>query len=158
LAVILTLMGIWFNPNMNKTTVPVVVSRFIDAPPQRVYDAWLIPQNASKWLFATPTGHMIRAEIEPKVGGRFRFTDRRDGEDVDHVGKFVELLPSRRVAFTFTVPRYSKEETLVRVDISAKGKGTKIVLTHEGVLPELSAKTMEGWMRILDGLSKEVSA
>jgi len=142
---------------MNKTTVPVVVARFIDAPPQRVYDAWLIPQNASKWLFATPTGRMIRAEIEPKVGGRFRLTDRRDGVDVDHVGKFVELLPGKRVAFTFTVPLYSKEETLVRVDLSPKGKGTKVVLTHEGVLPEYSAKTMDGWTKILDGLAKETT-
>ena len=151
-------MGNWFNPNMNKTTVPVVVSRFIDAPLQRVYDAWLIPQNASKWLFATPTGHMIRAEIDPTVGGKFRFTDRRDGDDVDHVGKFLELLPSRRIVFTFTVPKYSKEETLVRVDFSAKGKGTKVLLTHDGVLPEGSAKTMEGWTKILDGLAKEVTA
>lgn len=142
---------------MNKMTAPVVVSRFIDAPPQRVYDAWIIPQNASKWLFATPTGRMLRAEIDPKVGGKFRFTDRRDGQDVDHVGQYLELVPARKIAFTFTVPKYANEETVVRVDISPKGSGTKIVLTHEGVLPEWSARTMDGWTKMLEGLAKETS-
>ena len=143
---------------MNKTTVPVVVSRFIDAPPQRVYDAWLIPQNASKWLFATPTGHMIKAEIDAHAGGRFLFIDRREGENVEHAGEYLELVPGRRVVFTFMVPKYSKESTTVRVEISPRGKGSKVVLTHEGVLPERSAKTMEGWMKILEGLAQETTA
>lgn len=149
---------IWFNPNMEKTTAPVVVSRFIDAPPRRVYDAWLIPQNASKWLFATPTGRMVRAEVDPRVGGKFVFTDRRDGEDVEHTGEFLELVPDRRIVFSFKVPKHSPEPTTVRVDISADGTGTKVVLTHEGVLPEYSVRTMEGWTKILDGLAKETTA
>jgi uncharacterized protein YndB with AHSA1/START domain len=142
---------------MNKMTVPVLVSRFIDAPPQRIYDAWLIPQNASKWLFATPTGKIVRAEIDPRVGGKFVFTDRRDGEDVDHVGEFLELKPGKLIVFSFMVPKYSKETTTVRVDISPRGKGSKVLLTHEDVLPEYAAKTMEGWTQMLEGLAKETA-
>lgn len=48
---------------MTKTTVAVVVNKIIFAPPQRVYDAWLIPQNASKWLFATPSLHLQGAQV-----------------------------------------------------------------------------------------------
>jgi uncharacterized protein YndB with AHSA1/START domain len=143
---------------MNKMTVPVLVSRFIDAPPQRIYDAWLIPQNASKWLFATPTGKMVRAEIDPRVGGKFILTDRRDGEDVDHVGEYLELKPGRLIVFSFAVPKCSKETTTVRVDISPRGKGCKVLLTHEDVLPEDAARTMEGWTKILEGLAKETTA
>lgn len=143
---------------MSKTTVAVVVSKIIFAPPQRVYDAWLIPQNASKWLFATPTGHLIRAETDPRVGGEFRFTDRRDGEDVEHVGKYLELLPGKRIVFTFTVPKYSNEETTVRVEIQPEGKGSKVTLTHQGVAPEDAAATMEGWSKMLRGLAKEATS
>ena len=142
---------------MNKTTVPVVVSRYIDAPPQRVYDAWLIPQNASKWLFATPTGHMIRAEIDPRIGGKFTLTDKRNSDEVEHTGRFLELLPGHRIVFSYTVPKFSKEATAVRVEISPKGKGSKVTLTVEDVPPELSARTMDGWTQILNGLAKETT-
>ena len=54
-----------------------VVRRF-DASAERVFDAWLDPNTAGKWLFATESGQMVRVEIDPRVGGSFNFT-RRDG-------------------------------------------------------------------------------
>ncbi|MDO8757393.1 MAG: SRPBCC family protein [Elusimicrobiota bacterium] len=143
---------------MTRTTVAVVVNKTIFAPPQRVYDAWLIPQNASKWLFATPTGHMIRAETDPRVGGEYHFTDRRDGHDVDHTGKYVELLPGKRLIFTFKVPAQSSDETTVCVELKGEGKGTRLTLTHQGVAPEYAAPTAEGWSKMLQGLAKEATS
>jgi uncharacterized protein YndB with AHSA1/START domain len=79
----------------------VIVTRRFDFPIERVFDAWLDPERASKFLFATPTGTMVRAEIDARVGGSFNFTDRRDGEDVEHVGTYLEMDRPRRLAFTF---------------------------------------------------------
>ena len=63
-----------------------VTHSFIPAPEQ-VFDAWLDPSIAGRFLFATRTGEMIRVEIEPKVGGQFTFVDRRpDMGDVLHTG------------------------------------------------------------------------
>jgi len=107
---------------MDKATVPITVTKFIEAPAQRIYDAWLIPSNASKWLFATPTGEMVRVEIEPRVGGKFVFTDRRDGQDVEHIGEFLELEPGRKLAFKFKVPKYSDEFSTVRMAIFPPGR------------------------------------
>jgi uncharacterized protein YndB with AHSA1/START domain len=140
---------------MKKKPVLVTVSTVIEAPPRRIYDAWLIPQNASKWLFATPTGEMVRADIEPRVGGTFTLTDRRDGEDIVHTGRYLELVPGKRLMFTFKVPKYSKEETTVRVEITPQSGGCRVVLNHQGVPADQAEAAREGWTKMLEALARE---
>jgi uncharacterized protein YndB with AHSA1/START domain len=132
----------------------VRVTRRFDATPERVFDAWLDPALASRFLFGTPTGRMVRAEIDPHVGGRFTFTDRRDGEDIDHVGEYLEIDRPRRLVFSFSVPAFSAEPTVVRLEITPLGDGCELVLTHEGVLPDYVEQTKGGWGMILDGLGR----
>ncbi|MDD5304162.1 MAG: SRPBCC domain-containing protein, partial [Elusimicrobia bacterium] len=78
---------------MNSALAPVIVSRYIDAPPQRIFDAFLIPENAGRGLFSTPAGKIFRAEIDPRVGGKFLFTDRRAAQDLAHSGEYLALVP-----------------------------------------------------------------
>src|ERR1700694_1259611 len=96
---------------------PVTVTRRFDFPIERVFDAWLDPVRAGKFLFATPTGKMVRVEIDARVGGAFTFTDRRDGEDVEHIGTYLEIDRPRRLVFTFAVPKYSGQFTRVSIDL-----------------------------------------
>jgi uncharacterized protein YndB with AHSA1/START domain len=135
-------------------TVTVKVSRRFKASPERVFDAWLDPAMARKFLFATPTGQVVKAEIDARVGGRFLIVDRRDGEDVGHEGEYLEIDRPRRLRFTFGVPKYSKEHSRVSIDIAALDGGCELTLTHEGVLAEYADKTPEGWDMIFDGLAK----
>src|SRR4051794_27767885 len=129
------------------------VSRHFDAAAERVFDAWLDPGRAGKWLFATPTGQMVRVEIDARIGGCFRFVDRRDGVDVEHVGEYLEIDRPKRLVFTFAVPQFSAEFTRVTIDIVAALRGCDLTLTHENVLPEYANGTVQGWTGILDGLA-----
>lgn len=134
-------------------TVTVKVSRRFKAPPERVFDAWLDPAKARLFLFATPTGKVMRADIDAKVGGRFLIVDRRDGEDVAHEGEYLEIDRPRRLRFTFGVPKYSKDYSRVSIDIVAVDGGCELTLTHEGVLAEYAGKTPDGWNMIFDALT-----
>ncbi len=138
---------------MKAASGPVIrITRRFDVPAERVFDAWVDPEKASRWLFTTPTGRITRCEIDPRVGGKFLIVDTRDVGDIEHTGKYLELERPRRLVFTFAVPKYSPQETRVSLDIVPVGKGCELTLTHEDVLPEWASRTQEGWAMILDGL------
>ncbi|MEO8125438.1 MAG: SRPBCC domain-containing protein [Bryobacteraceae bacterium] len=132
----------------------IQVTRSFEASPERVFDAWLDPQKAGQWLFATPSGQMVRVEIDARVGGSFVFTDRRDGEDVDHVGEYLEIDRARRLVFHFRVPKFSAQNTRVSIDIVPEGSGCHLTLTHDDVLPEYASGSQAGWTGILNKLAE----
>jgi uncharacterized protein YndB with AHSA1/START domain len=135
--------------------VTVRVSRRFEAPPERVFDAWLDPRSAGAWLFATPAGEMVRVEIDARVAGRFVFVDRRAGEDIEHTGEYLEIDRPRRLAFSFVVPKFSSDPTRIQVDLAPAASdpaATLLTLVHEGVFAEYAGRTEEGWAGILEGL------
>ncbi|MDB5802598.1 MAG: hypothetical protein JWL63_3537 [Rhodocyclales bacterium] len=138
-------------------TKNVRVTHSFKVPADKVFDAWLNPDQAGKWLFATDKGEMVRVEIDARVGGTFRFVDRRNGEDVEHVGEYVTIDRPHRLVFDFAVPQYSPEKTRVAIDIEAQGTGCILGLTHEGVPPDYVERTHAGWAKILDGLNASLS-
>jgi uncharacterized protein YndB with AHSA1/START domain len=125
-----------------------------NASAERVFDAFVDVKKASQFLFATPTGTMIRAELEPKVGGKLLFIERRDGKDFEHVGQILELDRPSRFAFEFKVPVVSPLTTRVRIDIARVGAGCELTLTHEGLPPEAANRSAEGWEKILTVLER----
>lgn len=135
----------------------VTITRRFDFPIERVFDAWLDPARAGKFLFATPTGTMVRVDIDPRVGGSFNFTDRRDGEEVEHVGTYLEIDRPRRLVFTFGVPKYSSEFTRVRIDFRPLSTGCELTLTQEGTPAEWVEKTREGWGKIIGVLETNLA-
>lgn len=146
---------------MTQHNPPITVRHACGSLPDRVFDAWIDPALASRWLFATPDGTNVRCDIDARPGGDFVITDRRAGEDVEHVGRYVELDRPRRLRFTFSVPKYSSVETTVTVDLAPAASGCEVTLVHEGVLPEWAARTEQGWRELLtrlDGLLQTASA
>jgi uncharacterized protein YndB with AHSA1/START domain len=131
----------------------VRVTRRFAAPAQRVFDAWLDVEKARRFLFATATGQMVRAETDPRVGGRFVFVDRRGEVDAEHVGEYLEIDHPRRLVFRFSAG--GAEATRVTVEITPLGTGCELTLTHE-MSPEWAHfrdRTEAGWTGMLDTLA-----
>lgn len=132
------------------------VSRRYAATAERVFDAWLDPKTAGKWLFATPTGRILKVEIDARVGGKFSIV-RRDSEDIEHVGEYIEIDRPRRLVFTFAVPKFSSVHTRVTIEIAPRESGCELTLIHEDILPDYVERTREGWGMILGNLERSLS-
>ena len=138
---------------------PVILSvtRTIAAPPERVFDAWLTPADASRFLFATPDGEMITCEIDARVGGRALIVERRDGKDVHHRMQFEVIDRPSRLVFLFAAdPAEEGQWTRVSIHIAPVAEGCTLTLTHE-MDPQWAAyeeRTRHGWTTILAGLAR----
>lgn len=138
--------------------VNVCVKRRFDAPPERVFDAWLDARLIGHWMFgpALRDEEVVRLALDPRVGGAFSFLVRRRGQEIDHVGKYLEISRPRRLIFTWGIAGESTDESSVIVDIAPQGKGCELTLTHvmDPRWAEYAARTEAGWTKMLDALSK----
>ena len=140
-------------------TGPVIltVARHIAAPPERVFDAWLDPAQAGRFLFATPGGAMQTVEIDARVGGRALIVERRAQGDARHRLRYEIIERPHRLTFLFAAdPAPEGEWTRVTIEIAADGAGSRLTLTHE-MAPQWAAyeeQTRHGWTMILDSLAR----
>jgi uncharacterized protein YndB with AHSA1/START domain len=111
----------------------------IDAPPETVFRLLTDPVQYVRWK-----GKL--AELEPRPGGRFR-VEFGSGKEIA-AGKYVEIVPSRRVVFTWgwegneMVPPGS---STVEIDLAPVGTGTRLRLIHRGLPDQAVASHTEGW-------------
>ncbi len=143
------------NSMQQRERVAVKVSRRFNATAERIFDSWLDPQRARHFLFTRPGQVVVRAEIDARVGGSFLFIARRDGIEIDHVGKYLEIDRPRRLVFTLRVPTVWADDNRVTVEIDPLETGCELTLTHEGVLPHHESRIESGWTVFLEGLQAQ---
>jgi uncharacterized protein YndB with AHSA1/START domain len=142
------------------STSAIKVARRFEASAERVFDAWLDPATARKWLFVTDDGEIVRCDLDARVGGAWTITRRGPSPeppneviDMEHTGEYLEIDRPRRLVFTFGVPKFSPDMTTVTIDIVSDGDGCELSLTTEGVPEEWRERTEQGWRMILDRLA-----
>jgi uncharacterized protein YndB with AHSA1/START domain len=136
---------------MSTETVRVV--RRFQASAERVFDSWLDPARARRFLFATPEGAMQTVEIDAKAG--FRIVERRAEKDFAHVGRYLVVERPRVLSFAFAAGLDGEPlstETTVRVEIMPLASGCELTLTHEGVPSEYAERNETGWAATLAAL------
>lgn len=134
-------------------TVPVKSTHRFNVEPGEVFDTFLNPARAKKFMFSTVTGKMIRHDIDAREGGTFLFVDRRPEGDAAHYGKYIRLDRPRQIIFEFAVQKDAKEWDTVVIDIEPLKKGTQVTLTHhlKEDFAHLKDGVRQGWDGILDG-------
>ncbi|GAM97548.1 glutathione S-transferase-related transmembrane protein [alpha proteobacterium U9-1i] len=134
----------------------LVVKRRFAYPVESVFDAWLDAKALGAWLFKTPDGKMEKVEVDARVGGGFKINERRGEVLAEHWGRYIEIDRPRRLAFDFGVGGDSEPTTRVTVDFAPLEAGCELTLTHEGVWAGYEERTAQGWVMILDNLSRSV--
>jgi uncharacterized protein YndB with AHSA1/START domain len=143
---------------MNLPPIEVRLTRYFDASPERVFDAWLVPRTLGQWMFGPRVRdeNVVRLEVDPRVGGRFSLKVERGGEVVDHVGQYLEIERPHRLVFTWAVKGDSDDApSQVRIEIAASGSGCVLTLVHtmDARWADYAQRTQAGWNTMLDALA-----
>jgi uncharacterized protein YndB with AHSA1/START domain len=82
------------------TDEQILITREFDAPRHLVYKAWTTPELVKRW-WSGRRGSMTVAEIDLRVGGRWRYVMVADGGfEVAFHGEYLELVPDERIVTT----------------------------------------------------------
>jgi uncharacterized protein YndB with AHSA1/START domain len=138
--------------------VEVRVTQRLNAPPDRVFAAWLDPKFAGRWLFATASRPMARVSIDARVGGFFRFAEDENGETPEYSGVYIEVTPPSRLVFTLAIDRQLKEASRVTVEIMPRRGGSEVSLMQERVPVDHARGTEGRWTGMLYGLGVTLEA
>ena len=78
----------------------ILITREFDAPRHLVYRAYTTPELVKRWWHAN-RGEMTVAEIDLRVGGRWRYAMvTPDGQEVAFHGEYREIIPNERLVST----------------------------------------------------------
>jgi uncharacterized protein YndB with AHSA1/START domain len=103
------------------------MTRVFDAPRRLVFDALTKPALVKQWLLGPPGWTMPVCEIDPRVGGAYRFLWRgSDGTEMGTRGVCREIVPPERFVATekFDDPWYPGEALVTYVLAEHSGKTT----------------------------------
>jgi uncharacterized protein YndB with AHSA1/START domain len=130
------------------TTEPatLVVERHVAATPAAVYAYLTDSERWARWQGAEAT-------IAAHPGGLFRMLM---GNGMCARGQFVELVPGKRVVFTWgwiDLPDLPPGSTVVEIDLEHDGDGTRIRLTHRDMPSDHTDVHRVGWEHYLARLA-----
>lgn len=139
----------------NETMVgtSVSVARRMAAPAATVFAILTDARRAGVWM-GLGSDAVESLAIDARVGGTFRFVVRRGDQHIEHHGEYLEVVPDRRVVFTWIVPSVSTQRSVVAIDLLGAGEVTQVLLSHEGILAEYQTQTQSGWSKILDAIER----
>jgi uncharacterized protein YndB with AHSA1/START domain len=142
-----------------ENTSTIRLHRVLQAPPERVYKAFLDPGAMCKWL--PPHGFTGQVHhIEPTVGGTYKmsFTNFSTGNSHAFGGEYLELVPNERIRHTDRFEDANLPgEMVTTITLTKVSVGTELNIVQEGVPAAIPAEACYlGWQESLSLLKKLV--
>jgi uncharacterized protein YndB with AHSA1/START domain len=116
------------------TDEQILITREFDAPKHLVFKAWTTPELVKRW-WSAKRGEVTIAEIDLRVGGRWRYVMVTDGGfEVGFHGEYREIVPNERIVSTEVyegLPEGVEEEALNTLTLTeADGRTTLTILVQ----------------------------
>jgi uncharacterized protein YndB with AHSA1/START domain len=136
------------------TSYTLDIDRVISIPAETVYRAFT--DRLDEWFGAA--GSLV---ITPEVGGLYNFETEMNGQRHPHYGRFLELVPGKRVSMTWLTgdPGTLGAETVVTVELTEQQDGTQVRISQSGFYDEASRDGHEeAWPLVLEHLENTLGA
>ncbi len=135
------------------------IVRKLDAAPGKVWRAITEPEMLKKWMAPSDDFKIPVAEAELRVGGRYHIImNAPDGQVHDVSGAYREIVPNKKLVYTWAWKSTPERESIVTIELRAAGSGTELTLKHEQFADaEARDRHQQGWMGCLARLEKAVA-
>ena len=132
-----------------------MVRRVIRAPVARVFEAWTTPDQMLLW-WGPGSVKCTLAEVDLRVGGRFRIANELPNGDVVWIaGEYELVMPPNELVYTWRTEPGPPETTRVRVRFESRDGGTEVVISHEdNTSIEVRESHEQGWLGCLSNLAE----
>jgi len=135
----------------------------IAAPPDRVFQALTTDSELKRW-FTSPECPAKVWEMDPRLGGRYRYATEKGSIVVNGVSEFecrgeiLEYDPPRALAYTWLANWHHDitHRTIVRWELTPTSTGTHVKVKHSGLVQEAVARKdySGGWPGVVEMLKK----
>ncbi len=118
-----------------------------------IFRAWTEPKQMSQW-FCPQEVDLRGLTADVKVGGAFRIHMASQKGDHIAIGTYQEIVPNKRVRFTWSWETYAMPDSVVTVDFEDLGKTTRVTLLHEGLPDQEDAdQHAHGWSSMMEKIA-----
>lgn len=139
----------------------VVIERIIKAPIERVFDAFITPEDLLQWHHAGDGWKTPYAEVDPKVGGKIKIGySSADGDMTFDFEAYIQEI-QRPYKFYYRlgmVEMIKDDDRLVTIDLSEVDEGTKVRLELDLEPLHTPEQQLEGWTQHIDFLTELLEA
>ena len=132
----------------------LTLNRRLAAAPEKVYGAWADPEKLVQWFGpgAVEAGS-VKADIDLRVGGRYRISFNTNGEYNEVGGVYREVVPNERLVFSWAWHSTLERESLVTVSLKPDGAGSLLTFHHAQFVDATARDNHErGWTDLLGKL------
>jgi uncharacterized protein YndB with AHSA1/START domain len=141
--------------NLASTDVSEIVQEItIAASAERIFRALTDPSELLRWWAAPGKFHAIEVETDPQPGGTWRMCVQGGCDPNVPLtvvsGRYLEVAPPHRLAYTWLRETESDPETTVRWDLEEHNGSTTVRVTHSGFPSERMRMRNNGWPVIQD--------
>lgn len=146
---------------MSQTRKPsLAIRRKLKASAETVFDAWTKPEALKRWFGPSDDMEIVIATADLRVGGRYRIVGQMPGGEQHRVGGvYRDIVPGRKLVFTWAWESTPERESLVTVEIKPTAGGCDLTLTHEQFFDEAARdRHQHGWSGSIERLERYLAA
>ncbi|HEY4344414.1 MAG TPA: SRPBCC family protein [Parvibaculum sp.] len=111
------------------------IERVYAAAPARVFAAWSTPEKA-RWFGGPDNWQKSDYRIDFRIGGSESVSGGPEGGPVHYYdARFQDIVPNERIVSTYDMhmDKTRISVSLATVELRPEGKGTRLILTEQGV-------------------------
>jgi len=135
-----------------ENNVKIEIQTTVNAPINKVWDFWNLPEHIEHWYFASPDWHCPKAENDLHISGKFNYRmEAKDGSfGFDFEGVYENVIVNELIIYGLADGRK------VKIEFTCKGNETTIKETFDPENENPIELQRGGWQAILDNFKKHI--